>query len=72
MIASRFFVRAKPIKEEPKPLPPPEPTPQISFSKGKLSVVLNNVELQQFPVSLRLKTGRNYLITNGTNGRLTG
>jgi type IV pilus assembly protein PilQ len=65
----RFFVKSKKVETPPAP---PESLPDISFGKGKLNVSLNDVDVQSFISKLREVTKRNFLITNGTSGRLTG
>jgi type IV pilus assembly protein PilQ len=65
----RFFVRTKPVVTPPKPV---LPAPQISYTDGKLSISLNNVDIHTLVDSLRSKTSRNFLIAPGTSGVITG
>lgn len=56
-----------------KPLPP-EPTPEMAFDSDEnlLSISLKNVKIEAFVSELRNKTDYNFLLTTGTQGRLTG
>lgn len=54
------------------PPPPVENIPEVTFTKGKLSVILENVKLDKFIEALRKKTAFNFLITSGTTGNMTG
>lgn len=65
----RFFVRARKVIAPPLP---PEPEPSLNYSNGKISIEANNVRLQNLIAKLRTITKRNYLITPGTTGRITG
>ena len=65
----RFYV--KPQKE--KPIPPPiEPAPEITYKNELLSLKLANVDIQNFVEKLRETTNKNYLLSSGTTGRITG
>lgn len=68
----RFLISNKKIE---KPLPPPPPAPEeptVEYSREKLTVSLNDIDLSLFINKLREKTKRNYLITAGTNGKISG
>lgn len=65
----RFFV--KPVAEKIPP-PPPEALPEIVYNDGKVDIKLNNVDVVKFIEKLRAVTGKNYLLSNGSAGRLTG
>lgn len=68
----RFLISNKKIE---KPLPPPPPAPEeptVEYSREKLTVSLNDIDLSLFVNKLREKTKRNYLITAGTNGKISG
>ncbi len=67
--SQRFFVKIP--KEKPQPVAV-EPEPEVTFKRGKLGVKLANVDIQKFVDALRSATKKNYLITNGATGRVTG
>ena len=69
--SQRFFIKQKREKQTP-PLTPPEPEPQIIFNNGRISISLNNIDIQNVVNQLRKETGRNFLVIAGTSGRLTG
>ncbi len=46
--------------------------PVISYEEGKLSLDLQDVELNRFVREISLKTGRNLIIRNGVRGNLSG
>lgn len=65
----RFFIAVK----KPAIIPAPQPEePVIEYKHEKLSVQLSNVELLNFIELLRAKTKKNFLITTGTNGKISG
>lgn len=66
---NRFFVSNK---KEVIPDPPPPEEPKVEYSREKLSVELSNVELKTFVDKLREKTKLNFLITKGTDGKISG
>lgn len=68
---TRFIIKTP---EKVIPLPPKENKPFVSYnpSVGNFSVDLENVKISAFVEELRRKTGKNFLLTNGTNGRLSG
>jgi type IV pilus assembly protein PilQ len=68
----RFFVRQKKEKQTTPPPAPQEPEPQIFYNNGRISISLNNADIQKVVNKLREKTRKNFLITAGTSGRLTG
>jgi type IV pilus assembly protein PilQ len=65
----RFIIKQR--KEKPA-LVPPESEPQITYKSGRINISLNNVDIQKVVKKLRDETKRNFLITTGTSGRLTG
>ncbi|QQS36975.1 MAG: secretin and TonB N-terminal domain-containing protein [Ignavibacteriales bacterium] len=65
----RFFISSPQILKTPEPLPG---IPIVEFSKDKLSIELDNSEISEFVKVLREKTKQNFLLTPGTNGRITG
>ncbi|MDP4196303.1 MAG: hypothetical protein Q8940_14700 [Bacteroidota bacterium] len=65
----RFYIRPKKTVVPP---PPVEPEPEVSFNQGKLSIKLNNADINRFVNKLRAVTGKNFLLNSGTSGRLTG
>ncbi|MDP2363128.1 MAG: hypothetical protein Q8M94_05095, partial [Ignavibacteria bacterium] len=69
---NRFFVSNKKVEVFVPPPPPPPEEPKIEYAHEKLSVDLNNVELKSFVDKLREKTKMNFLITAGTDGKLSG
>lgn len=66
---SRFYIKNRAAVIPP---PPKEFFPEVAYSKGKLSIRLQNTELVKFVDELRLKTKHNFLIASGTSGNLTG
>ncbi len=65
----RFFISNK------KTIPPhPQETgiPVVEYVREKLSVELSNSELKDFIDILREKTKRNFLLTPGTGGKISG
>lgn len=67
----RFYV--KPKKEIIKTEPPPiEQEAEITFSKGKLKFNANNVSIEKVVQKLREITSKNYLLSPGISGRVTG
>ncbi|MBI2418558.1 MAG: type II secretion system protein GspD [Ignavibacteriales bacterium] len=66
----RFFV--KPPKEKALPPPPAEPEPMVNFTDNKLTIDLNGIEVNKLVKVLKEKTNRNFLLTNGANGKVTG
>jgi type IV pilus assembly protein PilQ len=69
---NRFFVSNKKVEVIiPSPPPPPE-EPKVEYAREKLSVDLSNVELKSFVDKLREKTKQNFLITPGTDGKISG
>jgi type IV pilus assembly protein PilQ len=70
--AQRFIIKPYKKKEPLPPPVPPEQEPEISYNKRMLSISLNNVEIQKVVDALTKETGRNFLLTNGTSGRLSG
>lgn len=67
--AQRLYI--KPVMEK---IPPasPEPEPEIIFAENKLSLRLDNVDIQKFITGLRNATAKNFLLTPGASGRITG
>jgi type IV pilus assembly protein PilQ len=73
--SNRFFVKTKePPKPAPPPPPPKAPDPIITYYEetDKLDIVLDNAEIKAVINKLRKETGKNFLITRGTSGKLTG
>ena len=71
----RFFVKTITPKPAPPPPPPPkEPEPVITFYNDtkKIDILADNVDIKLFVNKLREATGYNYLLTNGTSGKITG
>ncbi len=68
----RFYIKTKKIQTPPLPPPPPEPEPVISYKKGKISMDVKDVDIQNFVDKLRITTKKNFLITSGTSGKITG
>jgi len=66
---NRFIVKKRPEKVMPKP---DDPLPEISYNKGKVSLKLNNVDLDLLVNQLREKTNKNFMVTSGTSGKITG
>ena len=50
----------------------PEPKPEITYKKGKLSITAKDVDIYNFVSNLRASTNKNFLITTGTTGTITG
>ncbi|MBE0539121.1 MAG: hypothetical protein IH620_05365 [Ignavibacterium sp.] len=70
--SQRFFISNKKIIP-PVIVPPPAPEePKVEYSREKLSVDLDNAELKVFINKLREKTKKNFLITSGTDGKISG
>ena len=70
--SQRFFIsNKKVIPPVIEPLPAPE-EPKVEYSREKLSVDLDNAELKVFVNKLREKTKKNFLITSGTDGKISG
>lgn len=69
---NRFFVSNKKVEKPILPPPPVPEEPKVEFNRDKLTVELNNVELKSFVDKLREKTKRNFLITPGTDGKISG
>lgn len=67
--SKRFIVKKKEELPAPKP---EEPIPDVAYEKNKLSLKLDNVDVNKFVDELRKETKRNFLVTQGTQGRLTG
>ena len=69
--SQRFYVTTPPEITQPKPI---EPEPLISYNEGenKIDIELHDVDIQKFVKKLREETQKNFLITNGTTGRLKG
>lgn len=67
--SERFYIKPKKNILPPAPV---EPEPEISYNMGKLSLKLNSVEIITFIEKLREITGKNYLLSPGVSGRLTG
>jgi type IV pilus assembly protein PilQ len=65
----RFSIKSK-IVDTPKAAP--VQLPVISYEKGKLNVSATDVDIQTFISTLRDATKKNFLLTNGTTGKLTG
>ncbi|MCU7526444.1 MAG: hypothetical protein HF308_18350 [Ignavibacteria bacterium] len=65
----RFYIKPMKVK-----LPPPVPEyePEVQFNKGKLSLKLMNADVNKFVEKLRSATGKNFLLNQGTSGRLSG
>lgn len=67
--SQRFFISST------KVIPPPPVetgTPVVEYIREKLSVELTNSELKDFINILREKTKRNFLLTPGTDGKISG
>lgn len=65
----RYFISAK----KPVTTPPPPPDePIIEYKNERLSVKLSNTGLNAFVELLRLKSKKNFLITAGTSGNISG
>lgn len=60
------------VPPPPKVVPPPIPKAYVAFDDGDLWIAANNVGLQSVVQSIRDKSGRNILITEGTSGPVTG
>ena len=69
---NRFFVSNKKIIVPELPVPPPPDEPVVEYTREKLSVDLTNVEIKDFVNKLREKTKKNFLITAGADGKVTG
>ncbi|MBI1937424.1 MAG: type II secretion system protein GspD [Ignavibacteriales bacterium] len=65
----RFIVKKKEEKILPKP---EEPRPEIIYDKRKITMKLDNVDINKFVDKLRKETNKNFLVTQGTTGRLSG
>ena len=65
----RFFVRKIVEKPLPKPI---EPEPEIDYSSGKISIKINDIEVNKLVEKLREKTNRNYVVISGTVGKVSG
>jgi type IV pilus assembly protein PilQ len=65
----RYFVKSKSIE---KPSVPIEHQAEVTYERGKISVNLNDVDINNLVSKLREVTNKNYLITAGASGRITG
>ncbi|MCF8355215.1 MAG: hypothetical protein K9H48_12255 [Melioribacteraceae bacterium] len=67
----RFLIGIPEKKESP---PPIEPDPKVYFnsSGNRISIELAGVNIKNFVDELRKETGKNFLLTPGTGGKLTG
>jgi type IV pilus assembly protein PilQ len=65
--ANRFIINKKPEKALPKP-----EEPDITYDKDRITLKLNNIDLDLLTQRLREKTNKNYLITSGTTGKISG
>ncbi|HEX2961747.1 MAG TPA: hypothetical protein VHO43_08145 [Ignavibacteriales bacterium] len=65
----RFYVKPMKVKLPP---PVPEAEPEVQFNKGKLSLKLMNADINKLVEKLRSATGKNFLLNQGTSGRLSG
>lgn len=67
----RFFVK---IKTEVKEKPMPVPKPKINFyaDKNTVDMYLQNVDINEFATALRIETRKNFLLTQGTSGKING
>lgn len=65
----RFIVKKK---EEKVLLKPEEPQPEVIYDKKKITMKLDNVDLNKFVEKLRKETNKNFLVTQGTTGKLSG
>lgn len=65
----RFYIKPAAPKTPP---PVPEAQPEIVYSEGRINIKLNNVEVARFVEKLRTVTGKNFLLTSGSGGRMTG
>ena len=69
--SKRFFVeQIKP--EQPPPPPKPEEILNISYSNGNINIEAENIPIQTFLEELIAKTDKNYLLSTGTSGRISG
>ncbi len=69
--SQRFFIRIK--KEIPIPQPvEPEPIVKFNPNNNRLDIDLNNVNINVFVNKLRDSTGKNFLVTPGTSGKING
>jgi len=68
---SRFFIKT--VKEKIPP-PPPSPDPIIEFSSEneKISIEADNVNISKLVAELRKKTKKNFLMSPGLSGKITG
>lgn len=68
----RFFVSIIKEEEPEKPEPPPKKVPVINYLDKKLTLELESVDLKILVNKLRKVTNKNYLLTRGTGGTITG
>lgn len=66
---NRFYYKRPPEKEKPAPQ---EPEPDITLVDKLLTIKLQNVDITKFIGKLSEVTGKNFLLSSGTSGRLTG
>ncbi len=69
--AVRFIIRQKRIPLVP-PTPDPEPVLEYDKVSERLSLTLENTEIAKLIAILQQKTGKNFLLTSGTSGKLSG
>ncbi|MFZ1288482.1 MAG: hypothetical protein WAR79_00205 [Melioribacteraceae bacterium] len=71
---NRFFVRTKVIVPPKPPEPPKLPEPIVKYDKIQdvMDVILKEAEIGEFVTKLREATGKNFLLSNGTSGKISG
>ncbi len=65
----RFYINKK---KEIIPPPPAKDDPVVEYAQGKITLKLDELEINQLIDLLRKKTGFNFLLTKGTSGYISG
>ena len=56
----------------PRIVPPPKPKPYVAYESGHIWIAARDVDLQDVVQAVRDKSARNILVTEGTDGSVTG
>lgn len=68
----RFYISKKKEIEPPPPPPPEKEKPVVNYANGKLSLTLDEVEISIFVNLLISATNKNFLLSKGTSGYVSG
>lgn len=71
---TRFIVKTKeaPIQAPPPPLPDAIPIIGFNYLTNRINIESNNVNIDKFVDELRKATNKNFLLTKGTSGKISG